>query len=504
MISAYTAGADGVMLVVHLSKDGRVVCCPSDDLAPLTGQPGRVSSSTAAELRLAEIGATFSDRHGKPVRHRARATLLSVLLEDLPSQLDIVIDLTQADQAAKPQLIERAAAAIAGGPRFRSILFVVRQTEDVAALRAATPRAAIAMTGADPEQALADGIRLGLDAIVVDKAGLTRVEPAIRSGSLALGAIVVPDGGLLDPAQLKELAARPGMHAALTRSVLACQQALLPYRTLCDETFRGRDIDTDNWAFGYARANRYCHVYQDDGVHIDILPFEPAARPPAPDDVERRLRRLEAQVLQALEETPYYSGGGAGLRRGIVGDFISEAKVSSAQATQASTLEIAVVNGDPGRHIEPWKPDGTPRLPQGHHDKHSFYDPHGARPYAGCEHDENDGYRINWNASTVYDDNHYGPALGDGLLLDAWLRLERRGSFFSAYFRRPDLENDLDWICVGAVRNDALARQVYLRCAGKRWRKADPNGGYFPIVPNHFVFHRIRVLVSGADASEDA
>jgi hypothetical protein len=342
-----------------------------------------------------------------------------------------------------------------------------------------------------------------LDAIIVARADFSGIAPRLAGASLKLGGIVEADGGLLDPAQLRELVRQPGVHAVLTRSVLGCQDLLLPYRTLCDESFRGRDMDVDNWALGYARANRYCHVYQDDGVRIDILPFEPSPEPALPHGgVERRLRRLESQVLQALDEAPHYSGGGAGFRRGLFGDFVSEARLSSAQATQASTAEIAVVNGDPGRHFEPWNPDGTQRLPQGHHDKHSFYDPHGARPFVGCEHDENDGYRINWNSSTAYDDNHYGPALGDGLLLDAWLRLERRGPYFSAYYRVPTSDNALDWICVGAVRNDALAQRVYLRCVGKRWRKANPAGGYLPIVPNHFIFHRVRARVSDLRSSE--
>jgi hypothetical protein len=36
--------------------------------------------------------------------------------------------------------------------------------------------------------------------------------------------------------------------------------------------------------------------------------------------------------------------------------------------------------------------------PASFRDKHTFYDPHGAPPYVGVEHDaEDDGWRINWN-----------------------------------------------------------------------------------------------------------
>ena len=125
-------------------------------------------------------------------------------------------------------------------------------------------------------------------------------------------------------------------------------------------------------------------------------------------------------------------------------------------------LEMAALNVDPGAHR------GKP--PETFRDKDSFYDPHGAPPYVGVEHDEDDGFRINWNLGSEYDNNQYGRPVGDGKTpRAARLRLERRGPFFAAYYR-----NDVDardWVCVGTVRNDSLNPVVYLRCVGKRWRQ---------------------------------
>jgi len=73
------------------------------------------------------------------------------------------------------------------------------------------------------------------------------------------------------------------------------------------------------------------------------------------------------------------------------------------------------------------------------------------------------------------------------------LRLERRRSYFSAYYRN---ETDApDWICVGSVRNDSMNSTVYLRCAAKRWRQENDDGGFHPIQPNTFVFRNFSVTI---------
>lgn len=147
---------------------------------------------------------------------------------------------------------------------------------------------------------------------------------------------------------------------------------------------------------------------------------------------------------------------------------------------------MAVVNIDPGAHRS--KP------PRSSRDIDPFYDPHGAPPFAGVEHDEDDGYRINWNLGTGYDTNQYGRSVGDGRTpREARLRLERRGEYFAAYYRNT--VDAPDWVCCGVARNLSLNDVVYLRCAGKRWRKAsqgDPDT-YLPVVPNHFVFKNLRI-----------
>jgi hypothetical protein len=160
---------------------------------------------------------------------------------------------------------------------------------------------------------------------------------------------------------------------------------------------------------------------------------------------------------------------------------------------------MAVVNVDPAAHVKPWTKDASGNLvaafPASARDKHAFYDPHGAPPYVGVEHDEDDGWRINWNLGTDYDDNQYGKAMGDGKLLVGRMRLERRGNMFAAYYRATNKSRPLDWVCVGAVRNDSLNDRVFLRLVGKRWRQEDPNNSsqFLPVIPNHFIFRNLTI-----------
>jgi hypothetical protein len=145
--------------------------------------------------------------------------------------------------------------------------------------------------------------------------------------------------------------------------------------------------------------------------------------------------------------------------------------------------------------MPPYNQDGTPNFPNDPHEKHSFYDTHGSSPYVGSEQDENDGFRINWNMGKEYDDNQYGRSIGDRAMLATKLRLQKRGSFFAAYYSPKGNIDEMKWMCVGTVRNDSVIDNPYLRCSGKRWQKADPNnlGKYLPVVANHYTFQNLLI-----------
>jgi len=262
------------------------------------------------------------------------------------------------------------------------------------------------------------------------------------------------------------------------------------------------DVNADLWHLGYAKYNpdHYCHVYPDDGIHIDIKEFTgEVTYTPTGDPVRDKLQYLLARTWESNKDWPFYSGGGVGFALGIDGDFSAEVDVQSDKAQQATTVEMAAINVDPATHRKPWIQDSAgawqPNVPESFRDKHTFFDPHGAPPFCGVEHDEDDGWRINWNTGTDYDSNQYGKPWGDGNLLKGRMRLDRRGEWFAAYFRPTDKTGALDWTCVGVARNQSLNRVIYLRLAGKRWRQEDPENPsqWMPVIPNHFVFQNMTI-----------
>jgi hypothetical protein len=269
--------------------------------------------------------------------------------------------------------------------------------------------------------------------------------------------------------------------------------ALRPSYVHVDESFAGTTVDRTRFALGYAKANRFASVSWNEGIHVSIAPYTGDLPGSSGDVIEQRFSRIEWDLIDVARQWPFYSGGGVGLLAGISDDFAAEVSYRVKEVGQATTLEMAVLNVDPGTHR------GAP--PASFRDKDSFYDPHGAPPYVGVEHDEDDGFRINWNLGSEYDSNQYGRPVGDGRTArGADIRLERRGAYFAAYYRNPidaggRMLHPRDWVCVGVTRNDTLNRTLYLRCVGKRWRqeKSDDPSQYEPIIANEFTFWNLRV-----------
>ncbi|MFG3295254.1 glycerophosphodiester phosphodiesterase family protein [Streptomyces sp. NPDC048179] len=515
LASAYIQGADVLVFDVAVTADGHVVPGSDRGLPRQAGSTASVGELTLTGLRALDLSTTFKPRGSPEFRYRPeghapmRVEALDDLLEALPDDVTYVVRVSTggADTVAAVMGIFTCRAATARLVVAASDPELLRQARrfDVDVGTALTgPAVDGPGVGPDPgllDTTLKDGaldlVLAGIDDLIDPDGRPTglgvRVGEAKRSDGVRLGVLVLPQagGGLADHALA---AAQPYTWAVGTESTFDTAETLRPGTRILDETFAGTQVDTRRFAFGYAKANPYCHVFQDDGIHIRITPYLGNPQPPLPaDPIERRLAELEERSWDALGDWPFYSGGGLGVIHGLRGDFAAEVRVESAVAAQATMCEMAAVNADPGTHHPPFNDDGTPRFPRSFRDKDAFYDPHGAPPFVGTEHDEDDGYRINWNLGTLYDTNQYGPPVGDGRVLAARLRLERRGAYFAAYTRN-DVDTH-DWVCVGTVRNDSMNETVHLRCSGKRWRQEDPADPtrYMPIQANEFVFQNLRI-----------
>lgn len=526
LTSAYVGGADMLRIPVRLTVDGKVVIAEDDNITALAGQGGKISQSKLTELRGLNFAATFCDASGNPFKAPAmKIETFGLLLDVIPSEPWLLVELkSPATPAARQQLVSHVMKAARNRGLDDRLIVYSTDPEALRDTRNVSPSAVVASYAPDrpAEEQLDSAIEAGSDAVVLHlpavldtSSGTPRPTPLaskiterMNSKKLKLGAILLstPDS-TVDAAGLKLLRSSGAIWGLVTPSIIANTSVLRPGWLWIDEKWtesadNHEDVNADLWHLGYAKYNpkRYTHVYPDDGIHIRISPFTgEVTYEPSGDRVRDDMQHLLERSWDTAKDWPFYSGGGVGFAPGIEGDFSIEVDIQSDNAQQATTVEMAAVNVDPAAHRKPWvqDPQGNwqPNYPTSFRDKHSFFDPHGAPPFCGVEHDENDGWRINWNTGTDYDSNQYGKPWGDGTILKGRIRLDRRGAWFAAYFRPTDKTSARDWVCVGVARNQTLNARVYLRLVGKRWRQEDPNdpSTWMPVIPNHFVFRNITI-----------
>ncbi len=515
-LSAYVAGADVLELDLQLTKDGHLVLSHDGTTDRVTGQPGRIIDLTLAELGEMDWSETFKPRDSPnftfftdPKRKLAPLTF-PVLLDWLPDDVELLVELkhdSSEQTGRRDEFVQKAVAALQSfGVEHRTVLYskdpdVLKQVRVLApGLRLAafdyakTPDEQLALLKTTKADGLVTQIENVVDAAGVLTAFGKKLEAYCKTQKLAVGAVLYPGRkpGIFTETEYRVLSKLPFVWSISTDSVPDVQHLWRRGVRIVDTPFAGETVNREQFALGYAKANGFGLVYQKDGIHLDIASY-PAFPTPPTDPLDIRLSAIENKLTYTVKDWPYYSGGGVGVVNGIRGDFSAETTYTVERVGQATTLEMAVLNVDPGAHVG--------KRPTSFRDKDSFYDPHGAPPYVGVEHDEDDGFRINWNLGSEYDNNQYGRPVGDGATpRGARLRLDRRGPFFAAYYRNAiDNQGNAigphDWVCVGVTRNDSLNPVVYLRCVAKRWRQEDPANPseFMPILPNRFTFTQLTV-----------
>ena len=520
LVSAYTAGAGALELDVQLTKDGRLVVSHDPTTERVAGSNHTIIDTDLAELRKLDVGETFRPRgadefhYRRPEKPGDQIETFPHLLGELPADVPKVVEMkhdSSLDTGRRDEFVKKTCDAIREQFKTDEVILYSKDPDNLRLAREQLPGVRVAafdweIPAADllarVEELDADGVVIELGEILGDDGQLTdigrRLEKLHGDGGLSVGAIVYlyRDPAVFTREEYEALLGHDFVWSLATDSMLDVAAFVRSGQELVSESFEGTETNARRFSLGYAKANRYAYVTQDNGVHVDIAEYDGKLK----GDSE-----LEEGVWYALKSWPFYSGGGVGFVDGIEGDFAAEVSYETSRVGQASTLEMAAVNVPPAAHKKPVRDDGSRFVPGGR-DKSNFFDPHGAPPFAGVEHDENDGYRINSNSGSDYDNNWYGRPVGDGTALSARLRLERRGPYFSAYYRN---DNDApDWVCVGVARNDSLNDRVFLRCAGKRWRQEfedDPHS-YHPVVPVKFTFRDFAVtrFHNGRDGMADA
>lgn len=514
-LSAYTAGADVLELDVQLSGDGQPVVASPTALTEMSGGAGKIEDFDLSALRKIDFGAKFHVRgsSANPWKRDpplARIETLGGMLDQLPADVFKVIQVHVNGAAEPDDLVRKVIDALKRRGLINRALLCSASLDVLSAAQQREPEIALALVA--PSDMTPDSVRdlrdeklsglvLELDKVLDEDGELTPLAETLKrmheSGQFPLGVIVRTQtvGGAVSPKQYDALNQVALFYAV---SFASTQDAVfsLRLRELEKASFAGEKEDnTARFHFGYAKPNRFAHVYQKNGVHVEIKPYEgppPISSESTGDEVKDKLNSLQEQAWAAMRNWPFYSGGGFGTAFGIDGDFFVQVDFSLEITSQATMCEMAAINIDPAKHRPGWRLDEDGKkvanVPDSFRDIDTFFDPHGAPPFVGVEHDEDDGYRINHNLGTQYENNRYGRPHGNGHTKTGSFRLERRGPYFAAYYK--DEENS-DWVCCGAARNDSLNSRVYIRCAGKRWRQESGSGipgEYFPIPANHIVF----------------
>jgi glycerophosphoryl diester phosphodiesterase len=526
MISAYTSGASVLEFDVQLTKDNELVISHDGAINRLTGETGSdifIKDLTLNELRWGnhDFSETFNPNKVNGFKYfhtkkRCQIERLQDLMDQLPADIEKLIELkhdsSPTEEMRKTFVTLFAAVIIERGLQHKVVVYS-KDKLSLRLLKGQIPNIRTAvfdweLSTANQLQLLidekADGLVTDLNSVLDNETTLTGfgkdLQKVYTDNNLSVGAILYPfrKPGVVTEKEVTTLRSFNFVWSVSTDSMIgtytngkstAFSAWLYPqYDWLPLSSFAGIKVDRDWFAFGYAKSNKYCFISQQDGVHIELKKYDGfLPRPEDPDPVANRLNKLELRVMYAEKNWPFYSGGGVGVIKPIEGDFIATVDYEMINPmSQAQTLEMAVTNVDPAAHRD--KP------PVSFRDIDAFYDPHGCPPYVGVEHDENDGYRINWNLGSDYDNNQYGSPVGDGNTPRAGtLRLERRGNYFSAYYK-----NSVDapyWICVGGVKNATLNDRIFLRCVAKRWlqEKVDDPSAYYDVEANTFSFKNLQI-----------
>jgi glycerophosphoryl diester phosphodiesterase len=515
-LSAYAAGADVLEFDVQLTSDGALVLSHDGTTDRVTGQAGKIIDRSLDDLKKLDWSETFVPRNSPgfqyftdPKRMLAPLTFPAVL-DALPEDVELLMELKHDSSETTGQRDKFVRTALEGLRLHAAVERTVVYSKDVENLKLArTLEPALLVAAFDftksPAERLqllksteADGLVTDLESVLANGV-LTdfgnQLKAFCAEKKLKVGAILYPSRtpGIFTETEYEALRQHDFVWSVSTDSMIDVLGFVRRMGPKLKTNFSGEKIDRENFALGYAKANEFVNVFQKDGIHVDITEYDRPFPPLSNNPLERQVQQLETKLLYTAKDWPYYSGGGVGYVPGIRGDFSAEVEYTVKVVGQATTLEMAVLNVDPGAHVG--------HTPRSFRDKDSFYDPHGAPPYVGVEHDEDDGFRINWNLGSEYDSNQYGRPVGDGRApRGARLRLDRRGAYFAAYYRdavdsagAPLGPND--WVCVGVVRNDSLNPVLYLRCAGKRWRQESETNPdeYMPILANHFTFKNLTI-----------
>lgn len=481
--AALGTGAQGIVASLQMTRDEIVVCCPSEEISDGDCLVN-VSKITAKELHKIDAGASFRSTvlgtDNQPTGEKGKDTpwagiglkkaalyypQIDEVLRLFGRRTDLMLLINEKQKGSYTRSIaERALNRLTEFGLAQRVTLIVDQ-EICAHIRALFPTTPLALL-ADPDKlfqdnlALAEGI--GAEFLSIDIENVPKDVSGIRDVKLLLTSkkmIFAPK-----PNTFAAIAHRNDVAGLLMRSVDRTVALTTPLALILSDDFSDTEINQELWACGYSHSNQDTTVRQENGFVID------------------------------MKEGGSYSGGSTVTLLPIHDRFDSQVDFFVEHPQQGTTFEIAAIGIDPGYfHINNKDLDSrTVNL---------TFDVHGAPPYASCERDEDDGFRIGWNngynltkvdknwkAASVNMYNKYGRDVGNGEADNpaGTLRLIRNDAVFAAFYK--DKYNQ-EWVCSGAALVPNLGPDVHIRLGAKHWGKGGRNPPW-----NRVVFSRFRLF----------
>lgn len=476
LLAAWTCGIDLLVVDVMITSDDHVVAATPALLARIGATPPFAALSLD-ELRALDPGRGFQGRfegaagvaHGTDspwVRHghQPRWPLPTVdELLALGDRIPLVLRPIADDDAGLRRLLERLGDRLARHRAPRALgLAVAPATVDLA--RRLCPAAAPILDAAG-----------GLDAAVLEHAEAHRLAIVASVDALRGADLPAPEHAAPDPSTLL-----PGPGQILALSV--------PGQPTTDADRQALAASGRVWGLAPSdpiEAAPSRPPLFDDALTGPTLSREHWVASPSRRVPDTRWSCSERGFEIEITEGGSYSGAGLVLRSPIRGDFSAEVDFDVDVPVSAATLELCVVNVNPGGLARTW---------EDMFQEHPAFDVHGGSPYVGTERDEHDGFRaICSRGSTILTPgqqnvyNDYGRDVGDPEGVTGSLRLVRRGSAWSSWYR--DAHNP-GWMCCGSLVNASMNDEVWIRMAAKHWSK---NGATPPAC--RFRFRRFSVTL---------
>ena len=470
-LAAYVMGADLLLLDMGITKDGELVTGGIKALQHM-GVLQTLEDLTLEQVEILDAGRGFRGRFEQGesfvigqdtpwVRYGNQpvtplATAFDVLLQ-IEGLLPIIVRLDTTSGSARQRSLDRL--AVLSGQFDLSLGFgVITDEAGVEEVRTRCPRAVPVLwcpsggnLTAVREKARAGGmpVMAFYDEVITASPGSLPATGATFPGPGDLIVIPGPDQ-ITNPANLTGLQALTqlwGIGYSDLMNVSVCQP---PKQVLFADPLQGASVNRRSWVAGYSRTN--------------------------PDTVwSCTPQGFRVEMCQGGS----YSGAGLVMAWPVRGNFDVQVHFEVSSPAQGTTLELCVINVNPGFfQTEP----GQGRSPD-----HPAFDVHGGAPYVGTERDESDGFRaICSRGCTILIEgrqnlyNFYGRDVGNPDARTGTLRLVRRGMAWTSFYRD---ENNSDWMNCGSLINASMNSEVYVRMAAKHWIKdkkpAPANAVYF-------------------------